>query len=293
VVPTQLRFGDWREADPYAAARRPVRQAIVQARTRLERRREALERAQDQADGADRLREWGKWILTYAHTITPGQTELMADTGGGELLRIPLDPDRSPTDNAQAYFAGYRKGQRAGEGGPTRLEEVDLALRDLEQLETDLDLAASRPGIDAVGEALVEADYVRLGKKRAVKAAHAGLLSVTSPDGFTILVGRNSRQNDEVTFRRAEGDDWWFHAHGVPGAHVIVRAGNRDLPPATIQRAAELAAYFSRLRGEAQARVDYTRRRYVRRIPGAAPGLVTYSREQTIRVAPRGLEKEV
>ena len=280
------------DVDPYAGARRPVRQAIAEARTRLERRRQALERAQDQAEGADRLREWGKWILTYAHTIIPGQTELVADTGDGELLRIPLDPDRSPADNAQAYFSGYRKGQRAGEGGPTRLEQVDLALRDLDQLETDLDLAASRPEIDLVREALVEADYLQPGKKRAVKATHNGPLSVTSPDGFTILVGRNSRQNDEVTFRRAEGDDWWFHARGAPGAHVVVRAARRDLPPATIQRAAELAAHFSRLRGEAQAQVDYTRRRHVRRIPGAAPGLVTYSREQTIRVEPRGLDKE-
>ena len=292
VAPAPLRVGDWRAADPYAGARRPVRQAIAEARTRLQRRREALERAQDKAEGADHLREWGKWILTYAHTITPGQTELVADIGAGELLHIPIDPDRSPAENAQAYFSGYRKGQRAGEGGPTRLEEVDLALRDLEQLETDLDLAASRPEIDTVGEALVEAGYVRSGQKRAVKAAHSGPLSVTSPDGLTILVGRNSRQNDEVTFRRAEGDDWWFHARGAPGAHVVVRAARRDLPPATIRRAAELAAHFSRLRGEAQAQVDYTRRRHVRRIPGAAPGLVTYSREQTIRVDPRGLDKE-
>jgi len=276
--------------DSYAGARRPVRKAIAEARARFERRREALGRQLDQADGSDRLREWGKWILTYAYTITPGQTELVADTGDGALLRIPLDPDRSPAENAQAYFSGYRKGQRAGEGGPTRLEEVDLALRDLEQLETDLELAASRPEIDAVRDALVEAGYLRPGNKKVGRAAPGGPLAVTSPDGLTILVGRNSRQNDEVTFRRAEGDDWWFHAHGVPGAHVVVRAGNRDLPPATIQRAAELAAYFSGLRGEAQAQVDYTRRRHVRRIPGAAPGLVTYSREETIRVAPRGLE---
>ncbi len=279
-------------ADSYAGARRPVRQAIAEARAHLERRRGALERQLDHAGGSERLREWGKWILTYAHTIAPGQTELVADTGDGELLRIPLDPDRSPAENAQAYFFSYRKGQRADEGGPTRLEEVDLALRDLEQLETDLDLAASRPEIDAVREALVEAGYLKVSKERGTKAPHAGPLAVTSPDGLAILVGRNSRQNDEVTFRRAEGDDWWFHAHGVSGAHVIVRAGNRDLPPATIQRAAELAAYFSRLRSEAQAQVDYTRRRHVRRIPGAAPGLVTYSREETIRVVPRGLDRE-
>ena len=279
------------EIDPYTAARRPVRQAIAEARTHLTRRREALQRQLEQVDGSDCLREWGKWILTYAHTIVPGQTELVADTGDGEPLRIPLDPDRSPAENAQSYFSGYRKGQRAGEGGPTRLEEVDLALRDLEQLETDLDLAASRPEIDAVRETLVEAGYLRLDKKKAARAVHSGPLSLTSPDGLAILVGRNSRQNDEVTFRRAEGDDWWFHARGVPGAHVIVRAGSRDLPPATIQRAAELAAYYSRLRGEVQAQVDYTRRRHVRRIPGAAPGLVTYSREQTISVIPRGQDR--
>ena len=280
------------DVDPYAAARRPVRQAIAEARAHLERRREAMERQLDQAEGSDRLREWGKWILTYAHTIVPGQTELVADTGDGELVRIPLDPDRSPPENAQAYFSGYRKGQRAGEGGPPRLEEVDLALRDLEQLDTDLDLAASRPEIDAVREVLAEAGYLRAGKRKVAKAAHSGPLSVVSPNGLAILVGRNSRQNDEVTFRRAEGDDWWFHAQGVPGAHVIVRAGRSDLQEATIRRAAELAAYFSGLRGEAQAQVDYTRRRHVRRIPGAAPGLVTYSREETIRVAPRGLDRE-
>ena len=280
------------DVDSYAGARRPVRQAIAEARAHLERRRQALQRQLGQAEGSDRLREWGKWILTFAHTITPGQTELVADKGDGELERIPLDPDRSPADNAQAYFSGYRKGQRAGKGGPTRLEEVDLALRDLEQLETDLDLAPSRPEIDAVREALVEAGYLRSGKRKVAKAPHSGPLSVISPDGLTILVGRNSRQNDEVTFRRAEGDDWWFHAHDVPGAHVVVRAGRSDLPPATIRRAAELAAHFSRLRGEAQAQVDYTRRRHVRRIPGAAPGLVTYSRQETIRVAPRGLDTE-
>jgi len=129
---------------------------------------------------------------------------------------------------------------------------------------------------------------VRVKRGKPPKVARSQPLSLTSPDGFPILVGRNSRQNDEVTFRRAKGDDWWFHARGVPGAHVIVRAEGQALPPDTIRRAAELAAYFSRLRDESHVLVDYTRRRHVRRIPGAAPGMVTYSQEQTVRVAPRG-----
>ncbi len=182
-------------ADPYAAARRPVREAIAAARARLERRREALEQSLAQAADADRWRQWGEWILAYAHTVRPGQTELVADTGEGEPLRIPLDPELSAVDNAQLYFARYRKAQRAAEGGPARLAEVDLALRDLEQLETDLDLAASRPEIEEVKAALVEAGYVRARQRRR-ETGRSRPLSLTSPDGLPILVGRNSRQND-------------------------------------------------------------------------------------------------
>jgi predicted ribosome quality control (RQC) complex YloA/Tae2 family protein len=277
-------------ADPYAAAKRPVREAIGRARARLEHRRAALERSLEDAARADEWRQWGEWILAYAHTVAPGQTELVADTGEREPLHIPLDPNLSAVDNAQKYFARYRKAQRAAGGGPARLDGVNLALRDLEQLDTDLDLAADRPAIDEVKATLMEAGYVRTRPSKRGRAAHSQPLSLTSPDGLPILVGRNSRQNDEVTFRRADGDDWWFHARGVPGAHVIVRSEGQPLPPDTIRRAAELAGFFSRLRGESVALVDYTQRRHVRRIPGAAPGLVTYTHEQTIRVAPRGVD---
>ena len=165
-----------------------------------------------------------------------------------------------------------------------------MILRDLDQLETDLDLAANRAEIDAVRAALIEAGYLQQASKRRVKPAAARPLSLTSPDGLTIIVGRNSRQNDAVTFRRANASDWWFHVRGVPGAHVIVRAGSGKLPENTIQRAAELAAFYSPLRDDRDVPVDYTQRRRVRRIPGAAPGLVTYSHERTIRVLPRGPE---
>jgi predicted ribosome quality control (RQC) complex YloA/Tae2 family protein len=280
-------------ADPYEAARLPVREAIATARQRLVRRRDALGRALKEGSGADELRQWGEWILAYAHTIEPGQTELVADTGAGEALHIPLDPTQSAVDNAQGYFARYRKAQRASQDGPARLAEAELALSDLEQLETDLQLAGNRPEIEGVRAALVEAGYQRAkgkGRGRPQRAPKISPLTVTSSDGLTILVGRNSRQNDDVTFRRAQGDDWWFHARGVPGAHVIVRGRAEELPEDTIRRAAELAAYFSRLQDEPSVTVDYTRRRHVRRIRGAAPGLVTYSLERTIRVAPRGTD---
>jgi predicted ribosome quality control (RQC) complex YloA/Tae2 family protein len=210
----------------------------------------------------------------------------MADTGTGKLLEIPLDPALSAVDNAQAYFDRYRRAQRAAKSMPQRLRKVDLALQDLDQLETDLQLAESRPEIEQIRRMLAQEGH--LPSKKTARMGRSEPLSLTTSDGSTILIGRNSRQNDQLTFRQASADDWWFHARGVPGAHVIVRSQGQSLSPATIQRAAELAAFFSRLRDERDVPVDYTQRRHVRRIPGAAPGLVTYSQEETVRVSPRG-----
>jgi len=277
--------------DPYAAAKRPLREEIVGARARLERRGKAVQSSMARATHAQQWREWGDWILTYAHSIEPRQDELVIEPADGEVLIIPLDPAKPAVENAQVYFSRYRKAQRATEDGPARLEEVTLALQDLEQIETDLDLAANRPEIEEVRAVLVEAGYLRKKGGKRAKGPASRPLSLTSPDGLTVLVGRNSRQNDEVTFRRARADDWWFHARGVPGAHVIVRAQGQSLAPDTVQYAAAVAAYYSRSRGEADVAVDYTRRRRVRRIRGAAPGLVSYAGEQTVRVTPRGPEE--
>ena len=275
--------------DPYAAAKRPVREALARARGRVERRRQALERSLAEAEEAERWRRWGEWILAYAHTVAPGQAELVAETGEGEPLIIPLEPGLSAVDNAKAYFARYRKAQRAAEEVPARLREATLALRDLEQLETDLALAASRPEVQEVREALVEGGHLPARKqRRRAPLPRSKPLALVSPDGLPILVGRNSRQNDRVTFRQAKSDDLWFHAQGVPGSHVIVRTTGQETPPSTIRRAAELAAYFSSLREEIDVTVVYTERRHVRRVPGAAPGLVTYRHEGTVRVTPRG-----
>jgi predicted ribosome quality control (RQC) complex YloA/Tae2 family protein len=277
-------------ADPYAAAKRPVRQAIARARERLVRRREALARAQQAARDAERWREFGEWVLAYTHAVEPGQAELLAETGQGAPLRIPLDPALSAVDNAQAYFARYRKAQRAAEKVPAQLRRVALDLDDLEQLAADLELAESRPEVEDVRAVLVDAGHVKSKKRRRRGVPRSEPLALALPGDARAWIGRNSRQNDEVTFRRGRADDWWFHARGVPGAHVIVRATGDVLEPAAVARAAELAAHFSSLRAEPYVDVDYTRRRYVRRIPGAAPGLVTYSEEQTLRVAPRGPE---
>jgi predicted ribosome quality control (RQC) complex YloA/Tae2 family protein len=111
-------------------------------------------------------------------------------------------------------------------------------------------------------------------------------LYLQSRDGFTILIGKNSRQNEEVTFHQAAANDIWLHARGVPGAHVIIKAAGRDVPRSTIEQAASLAAYYSQARGSTSAPVDYTLQKHVRHMKGGGPGMVVYEREKTLYVDP-------
>jgi len=190
-------------------------------------------------------------------------------------------------ENAQRYFKRYRKAKSAAGEIPALLRQAGLEMRYLDQLETDLALAANRPEIREVEACLAKAGYIREKRGRR-KVGRSQPLAVNSQDGLLILVGKNSRQNEEVTFRRAAPHDLWLHVRGAPGAHVIVKTGRREVPEATLRQAAQLAAYYSQARGSARVDVAYTERRYVRPIKGAGPGLVTYTQERTIRVAPRG-----
>jgi predicted ribosome quality control (RQC) complex YloA/Tae2 family protein len=110
---------------------------------------------------------------------------------------------------------------------------------------------------------------------------------VQSRDGFTVLIGKNSRQNEEVTFHQATANDIWLHARGIPGAHVIIKSAGREIPHSTIEQAADLAAYYSQGRGNTSVPVDYTLQRHVRHMKGGGPGMVIYERERTIHAEPR------
>lgn len=273
--------------DPYAAAKRRVRTLIETARKQVERKRQSLERSLQPAEEIDRLRRSGEWILAYAQQLSPGQSRLQVTGWESESpLEIALDPTKSPTENAQAYFDRYARAKNAAQEVPPLLNEVTLTEQYLQQLLTDLDLASTQPEIEDVHRALQEASHDKPtdGRKPGPRSRH---LVVQSDDGFTILVGKNSRQNEEVTFKQAGADDVWLHVRGAPGAHVIIRCGNRPVTERTLHKAAQLAAYFSAARADAQVAVDYTRVRYVRRIKGAGPGMVTYRQEKTLYVSPQ------
>lgn len=272
----------------YGFLKQSLRQAIARGRERQQKKRGALERSLTAREEIETLRQKGEWILAYATQIAPGQAELVVELEPGQpSLTIALDSRSSPVENAQTYFKDYRKAKAAADEVPALLEQVEWELRYLEQLEADLELASTQPEVQEVSLALGEAGYMK-GEGRRRKPPRSQPLVLRSPDGLTILVGKNSRQNEELTFRRTSAEDLWLHARGVPGAHVIIKSGGQEVPEATLHQAAGLAAYYSQAREATRVAVDYTRRRHVRRVKGARPGLVTYDHEQTIHVTPRG-----
>lgn len=277
--------------EAYTAAKGPVQAAIQEAQARLRARLAALEQAL--TDDAERaaLRISGELILAYQYTLTPGQAELRAQYDpDAPALVVALDPALTPLENAQRYFARYDKAKRALEDVPRLAEETRHELAFLAQLDADLTLAASWPDIDDVQQALQARGYWRGRRAGRSGGGRPAPLKLVTPDGYVIWVGRNSRQNEIVTFEKGSGEDLWLHAHAAAGAHVIVKFDGRPIPEAVIARAAEAAAYYSARRDEAHVLVDVTQRKYVRKIKGAGPGMVTYRNETTRTAAPRAGE---
>jgi predicted ribosome quality control (RQC) complex YloA/Tae2 family protein len=193
--------------DPYATARYQVRILIGEIRARIERALEQLQ-AQVMDDAAiDGLREAGELLLTYQGRVTRGSREITVPDHTGNPRTIMLNPTLTPVENAQAYFRRYRKATRATDEVSTRIAALTPDLAYLDQLMTDLTLAESRPEIDAVHCALVEAGWAR--RPRQSTQGQARGLRRLKLGGFTVYVGRNARQNEEVTFKHAAPDDLW------------------------------------------------------------------------------------
>jgi len=280
--------------DAYRQARERLHARIDEQIREHEARLASLRRSLVPAEEIEAAQAKGRAILGMAWAIRPGQEAVEIDPTDwglppppeGGTIRIPLDPTLTPSENAQELFRAYRKMRAAAEGVPDLIARTEADLAYLQQVRSEADLAEDRPQIDDVERELEEAGLLPRRASSSRPSAPAAPLSVRASDGTLILVGRNGRQNDEVTFRRASPDDLWLHAHGVPGSHVIVKSGGALVSEGALLKAARLAARYSAARHEAQVLVDVTERRHVRHVTGGRPGMVTYSHEWTTTVSP-------
>ena len=272
--------------DAYAELRNRTAAQIARARRRVERQQTAVAGDLPDPDEAARLRVQAEWLLALNTQIEPGQTELVVDLGEDQPLRIALDPTLTPVEQAQALFKQAGKLDRAGEFVPRRRARLDADLAFLDQLATDLALAENQPEIAAVAAELMGSGLLppRPGQAKPVRAASPALLRVYSPAGVEIIVGRNARQNDHLTFTVANAADLWLHVRDVPGSHVIIRSGGQPVDDETLRIAAQLAAYHSKRRGDRAVPVAVTQKRFVTRVPGGRLGQVHFRDEQTVTV---------
>ncbi|MCY3917660.1 MAG: NFACT family protein [Chloroflexi bacterium] len=281
-------FGAMTGVDAYKEAKKPVQAAIDETRAKLRAKIESLRRGLPDEGELQRLKQAGELILAYQYDLSAGQRELRAqyDPEGPELL-VALDPERSPLDNAQAYFRRYEKAKLAAAALPALIAGAQLELDFVEQLESDLAAAANWPEIDDVIQILDERGHWQGARRKRIGGGRQGPLRVVSRDGYVIWVGRNSRQNEKVSFKLANPQDIWLHARDVPGAHVVIRNDGRRISQALIAEAAAIAAWYSKRRNDSNVQVDYTRVKYVRAIKGGGPGMATYRNEKSINAQPR------
>ncbi len=226
----------------------------------------------------DKYRLYGELLHTYGYGIEPGAKNAVVNNYyTGEDITIPLDETLTPAENAKRYYDRYTKQKRTFEALTEQLEGTRSDLAHLDSIQTFLEMALSEDDLVQVREELTEAGYIKKhysgGKKQKI---HSKPYHYVNPDGYDLYVGKNNIQNDELTFRFAGGGDWWFHAKGAPGSHVILKSQGSEIPDSAYEDAASLAAWYSKNRNADKVEIDYVQRKEVKKPNGAKPGYVVY-----------------
>lgn len=203
-------------------------------------------------------------------------------------VTIPLDPRKTPAQNAQKYYGEYRKADTAEKKLRELIEEGQQEAIYIDSVFDALTRAQTNDELSAIRAELAEQGYLRKKGPAPKKGKETKLAPkrYRSDDGFLILVGRNNVQNDQLTLKDARGRDVWFHTKNIPGSHTIVVSDGQEVPDSTLNQAAIIAAANSKAADSAQVPVDYTLIKNVKKPRGAKPGMVIYVNYQTAYVTP-------
>jgi len=267
----------------------PLEEALESAAEHERRSAERMREELDSESRAGRYERWGHLLMAQQDQVPDGAEEvelpdLFAD---GEPVTIPLDPARSPVENAEHYYQRARRTRRSREEAENRLEATVERAERAETLLAELRTIDTLDGIKQFRSER-EADLVPFVEREDADVDRFPYRRFDLGDGFEVWVGRNARQNHELTFHAAQKYDLWLHAREVPGAHTVLHLPNRDAQPSKrrIYTAAAIAAHFSKARGSGLVPVMVTERKYVTSPKGADPGVVRVDREDVVMVEP-------
>lgn len=235
----------------------------------------------------EKYKVYGELINTYGYNLEQDAKSLTAlNYYTNETITIPLNHQLTPLENAQKYFDKYNKLKRTYEALIDLTQETKEEIEHMESISTSLDIAVSEDDLTQIKEELTQYGYIKkkyTNKRQKIKSKPFHYLS---SDGFHIYIGKNNFQNDDLTFKFAVGCDWWFHAKGMPGSHVIVKTNGEKLPDRTFEEAGRLAAYYSKGRENDKVEIDYLEKKNVKKPNGSKPGFVVYYTNYSLVASP-------
>ena len=267
-----------------------VRKTVSNLFQRLTRKMAIQEKELTATYDRERLRQLGDIVTANLHRIARGQTTLEAEDFYDEamkLIDIPLSPLLSPQQNAAKFYKDYTRMKNAEKELTRQLALGREELQYLQSVLDELDRAATEQELEEIRQELREGGYLKADhSKKRMKQSKLSAMRFVSTDGYPIYVGRNNRQNDELTFKLARKDDLWLHASKVHGSHVIISCGGTTPPDDTVTQAAQLAAYYSETGSGQNIPVDVTPVKQVKKIPSGKPGMVIYHSYRTVIANP-------
>lgn len=236
----------------------------------------------------EKYKVYGELINAFGYGLTPDDKFLEAANyyDDNKIIKIPIDNTKTPAENAQKYFDKYGKMKRTAEALNELILETKGQIDHLESIQNSLDIALSADDLVQIKDELIEYGFIKKGKGSKKQKVKSKPFHYISSDGFDMYVGKNNYQNDELTFKLATGNDWWFHAKGMPGSHVIVKAENKELPDSTFEEAGKLAGYYSKGKNADKVEIDYLQKKNVKKSNGAAAGFVVYYTNYSLTIHP-------
>ena len=243
---------------------------------------------QKDTEKRDKYKIYGEMLHTYGYEAKPKDKSItVINYYDNKELTIPLDPNLSATENAKKYFDKYAKLKRTAEALNIYIEQSKQELELLQSIEAALNIAENENDLAEIRRELSDHGFIKKhsgNKKEKIKKSKP--LHFVDDNGFDIYVGKNNYQNDELTFKFATGNDWWFHTKKIHGSHVIVKANGKELPDSTYEYAAELAAYYSSGRDSQKVEIDYLQKKNVKKPASAVAGFVVYYTNYSLMATP-------
>ena len=267
-----------------------LRKIVQTALERNVRKYDLQTKQMEDSEKKDKYRTYGELLNTYGYSAKEGDKSITVnDYNTGKDITIPLDPTLTPNQNAKKYFDKYTKLKRTQEALEEQMKEVAEAIEQLESISNSLDIAKQEADLAQIRQELFESGYIKsrpAGKNGRKEKITSKPFHYVSSDGFDIYVGKNNIQNDELTFKMANGGDWWFHAKKIPGSHVVLLTGGKEVPDRAFEEAAALAGFYSKGKNQEKVEIDYLKRKDVKKPGGAKPGFVVYYTNYSMAISP-------